>query len=55
MTFFIHPVSNTSLLVRHWHGAAPDTAMTHLAIGERQEGQGVVWMEKVSDEQYFGQ
>lgn len=41
--------------VRHWHGAAPDTAMTHLAIGERQEGQGVVWMEKVSDEQYFGQ
>ncbi len=38
--------------VKHWHGAAPETAMTHLAIGERLEGKSVTWMEKVSDEQY---
>lgn len=38
--------------VKHWHGAAPDTAMTHLAIGERLDGKSVMWMEQVSDEQY---
>lgn len=38
--------------VKHWHGAAPDAAMTHLAIGERLDGKSVTWMEKVSDEQY---
>ena len=38
--------------VKHWHGAAPDTAMTHLAIGERLDGKSVTWMEQVSDEQY---
>ena len=38
--------------VKHWHGAAPDTAMTHLAIGERLDGKSVTWMERVSDEQY---
>ena len=38
--------------VKHWHGAAPTTAMTHTAIHERQGGQVVTWMEKVSDEQY---
>lgn len=38
--------------VKHWHGAAPDAAMTHLAIGERLDGKSVEWMEKVSDEQY---
>lgn len=38
--------------VKHWHGAAPDAAMTHLAIGERLDGGSVTWMEKVSDEQY---
>ena len=38
--------------VKHWHGAAPDTTMTHLAIGERLDGTSVTWMEQVSDEQY---
>jgi quercetin dioxygenase-like cupin family protein len=39
---------------KHWHGAAPDTAMTHIAIHEALDGSHVDWMEKVSDEQYFG-
>ena len=39
---------------KHWHGAAPMTAMTHLAIQERLNGKAVEWMEKVSDEQYAG-
>jgi quercetin dioxygenase-like cupin family protein len=39
---------------KHWHGAAPTTAMTHLAIQEARDGQVVQWMEKVSDEQYQG-
>ena len=38
--------------VKHWHGAAPNAAMTHLAIGERLDGKSVTWMEQVSDEQY---
>jgi 4-carboxymuconolactone decarboxylase len=38
--------------VKHWHGAAPATAMTHIAIHERQGGQVVTWMEKVSEQQY---
>jgi len=37
---------------RHWHGAAPTTAMTHTAIQEQLDGKAVDWMEKVSDEQY---
>jgi len=37
---------------RHWHGAAPSTAMTHLAVQEKLEGKTVDWMEQVSDEQY---
>jgi quercetin dioxygenase-like cupin family protein len=37
---------------KHWHGAAPTTAMTHIAIQEQQDGKSVDWMEKVSDEQY---
>ena len=37
---------------KHWHGAAPTTAMTHYAIQERLDGRTVDWMEKVSDEQY---
>jgi quercetin dioxygenase-like cupin family protein len=37
---------------RHWHGATPTTAMTHIAIQEGLEGKLVDWMEKVSDEQY---
>lgn len=38
--------------VRHWHGAAPGTAMTHLAISERAEGQATQWLGKVDDRQY---
>ena len=38
--------------VKHWHGAAPNSAMTHLAVGASVDGQSVVWLEKVSDEQY---
>lgn len=38
--------------VKHWHGAAPATAMTHLATQELVNGKNVEWMEKVSDEQY---
>jgi quercetin dioxygenase-like cupin family protein len=37
---------------KHWHGAAPTTAMTHIAIQEQLDGKIVDWMEKVSDEQY---
>jgi quercetin dioxygenase-like cupin family protein len=37
---------------KHWHGAAPTTAMTHIAIQEALDGKAVDWMEKVSDEQY---
>ncbi|MGD1016271.1 MAG: cupin domain-containing protein [Roseiarcus sp.] len=36
---------------KHWHGAAPTTAMTHIAIQEALDGKAVTWMEKVSDEQ----
>ncbi|MCB9179803.1 MAG: cupin domain-containing protein, partial [Flavobacteriales bacterium] len=36
---------------KHWHGAAPATAMTHIAIQEALDGKAVDWMEKVSDEQ----
>jgi quercetin dioxygenase-like cupin family protein len=39
---------------RHWHGAAPTTAMTHIAVHEQLDGKAVDWMEKVSDEQYQG-
>lgn len=38
--------------VKHWHGAAPSTAMTHIAVTATAEGKNVNWMEKVSDEQY---
>lgn len=37
---------------KHWHGAAPTTAMTHIAIQEALDGEVVEWLEKVSDEQY---
>ena len=39
---------------KHWHGAAPTTAMTHIAIQETLDGKAVEWMEKVRDEQYRG-
>jgi quercetin dioxygenase-like cupin family protein len=38
---------------RHWHGAAPTTAMSHIAITEALAGSPVTWMEKVSDEDYL--
>ena len=37
---------------KHWHGASPTTAMTHIAIAEALDGKAVDWMEKVSDDQY---
>ena len=37
---------------KHWHGASPTTAMTHIAVQEQLDGNAVEWMEKVSDEQY---
>ena len=37
---------------KHWHGATPTTAMTHIAIQEALDGKAVDWMEQVSDEQY---
>ena len=37
---------------KHWHGATPTTAMTHIAIREALNGKPADWMEKVSDEQY---
>jgi quercetin dioxygenase-like cupin family protein len=37
---------------KHWHGASPTTAMTHIAIQESLDGKAVDWMEHVSDEDY---
>ena len=38
---------------KHWHGAAANTAMTHIAIVEQLDGKSADWMEPVSDEQYL--
>lgn len=38
--------------VKHWHGATPTTAVTHIAVQETLEGRNVDWLEKVSDAQY---
>ena len=38
---------------RHWHGASPKTAMTHIAIQEALNGSFITWMEHVTDEQYL--
>lgn len=38
--------------IKHWHGAAPGTAMTHLAVTGTVDGKNVEWMEQVSDDQY---
>ena len=40
--------------VKHWHGAAPTTGMTHTALQEHVDGQVAKWMEKVTDDQYAG-
>jgi quercetin dioxygenase-like cupin family protein len=37
---------------KHWHGAAPGSAMTHIAIQEALDGKVVDWLEPVTDEQY---
>jgi quercetin dioxygenase-like cupin family protein len=37
---------------KHWHGAAPTTAMTHTAVQEQLDGKVVDWLEHVSDDQY---
>jgi quercetin dioxygenase-like cupin family protein len=37
---------------KHWHGAAPDCAMSHIAIAEMKDGSAVTWMEKVADKDY---
>jgi quercetin dioxygenase-like cupin family protein len=37
---------------KHWHGASPTTALTHIAVQEALDGKAVEWMEHVSDEQY---
>ncbi len=37
---------------RHWHGAGADTAMTHIAIQEAENGKAVDWFDHVTDEQY---
>ncbi|HYG26166.1 MAG TPA: cupin domain-containing protein, partial [Caulobacteraceae bacterium] len=38
---------------KHWHGATPHEAMTHIAIQESQNGSPVTWLEHVTDEQYL--
>ena len=37
---------------RHWHGAAPNIAMTHIAIQEQLDGKAVDWLAQVSDDEY---
>ncbi|GLV54111.1 cupin [Dictyobacter sp. S3.2.2.5] len=39
---------------KHWHGATPTTALTHIAITERLDGKTTNWMEQVSEEHYQG-
>lgn len=40
---------------RHWHGAAPDTAMVHIAIQEAENGETTNWEQHVTDAEYLGQ
>ena len=37
---------------KHWHGASPTTALTHIAVQEQLDGKNAEWMEQVSDDQY---
>ena len=39
---------------KHWHGASPGCAMSHVAIAEMKDGKAVNWMEKVTDSDYLG-
>ena len=52
----IHPgdVISFSPDEKHWHGAGPDNAMTHIAIQEKQGDSPVDWLEKVTDAEYHG-
>lgn len=38
---------------KHWHGATATTAMTHIAVTEARDGKNVVWLEHVTDVEYF--
>ncbi|KIC47869.1 cupin domain-containing protein [Tateyamaria sp. ANG-S1] len=40
--------------VEHWHGAGPDTAMSHIAMQEAEDGAAATWLEQVSDTDYGG-
>ena len=40
---------------RHWHGATPNSPVSHIALQEALDGKVVTWMEKVSDEEYLGE
>jgi quercetin dioxygenase-like cupin family protein len=40
--------------VKHWHGATPTSAMTHMALVEQLDGKSATWMEKITDAQYDG-
>jgi len=40
--------------VKHWHGAAPDASMSHIAIQDNLDGDAVDWLEPVTDQQYNG-
>lgn len=37
---------------KHWHGATAETGMSHIAIQEKLDGVGVIWLEQVNDDQY---
>ena len=52
----IHPGDVVSIPAgeKHWHGAAPTTAITHFAIQEQLDGRAADWLEHVTDEQYLG-
>jgi quercetin dioxygenase-like cupin family protein len=39
---------------KHWHGASPTAAMSHVAIHEQLDGRSVDWLEQVTDQQYEG-
>ena len=39
--------------VKHWHGASPDGEMTHLSLAHMKDGENTVWLERVTDEQYY--
>jgi len=45
-------VTRTPPGVEHWHGASPESPMTHTACKEMQDGKNVDWLEKVTDQEY---